>query len=74
MGSARLAQAEASRADNYLRALKRELGDEAAGSEIIGPTKMIDGIGTLDLGGRTLTLKTWKTAHTNNDITVHGIR
>jgi quinoprotein relay system zinc metallohydrolase 2 len=71
VGSAKLPQAEASRADNYLRALKRELGDQAQGSEIIGPTKLIDDTGTLDIGGRTLTLRTWKTAHTNNDITVY---
>jgi quinoprotein relay system zinc metallohydrolase 2 len=71
VGSKALAQAEASRADNYMRALNRELGSIAAGSEIIGPTKTIDGDGTLDLGARTLSLRTWKTAHTNNDLTVY---
>jgi quinoprotein relay system zinc metallohydrolase 2 len=71
VGSFKLAQAEATRAENYMRALNRELGDEASGSEIIGPTKTIDGEGTLDLGGRTLRLQTWKTAHTNNDLTVY---
>ncbi|WP_321799272.1 quinoprotein relay system zinc metallohydrolase 2 [Caballeronia sp. J97] len=71
VGSATLAQAEAARADNYMRALKRELGSVAAGSEIVAPTKTIDGTGTLDIGGRTLTLRTWKTAHTNNDLTVY---
>jgi quinoprotein relay system zinc metallohydrolase 2 len=71
VGSAALAQAEASRADNYMRALNRELGSAAAGSEIVPPTKTIDGTGTLDIGGRTLTLRTWKTAHTNNDLTVY---
>jgi quinoprotein relay system zinc metallohydrolase 2 len=71
VGSAKLAQAEASRADNYKRVLKRELGDEGQGSEIIGPTQTVNGSGTLDLGGRTLTLRTWETAHTNNDMTVY---
>ncbi|SAL51754.1 beta-lactamase domain-containing protein [Caballeronia turbans] len=71
VGSVALAQAEASRADNYMRALNRELGSAAAGSEIVAPTMTIDGVGTLDLGGRTLTLRTWKTAHTNNDLTVY---
>jgi quinoprotein relay system zinc metallohydrolase 2 len=71
VGSAKLAQAEASRADNYMRALNRELGSAAAGSEIVAPTRTIDGTGTLDIGGRTLTLRTWKTAHTNNDLTVY---
>lgn len=71
VGSKALAQAEASRADNYMRALNRELGDMAAGSEIVAPTMTIDGSGSIDLGGRTLTLRTWKTAHTNNDLTVY---
>ncbi|MEZ2351748.1 quinoprotein relay system zinc metallohydrolase 2 [Caballeronia sp. RCC_10] len=71
VGSVKLAQAEAARADNYLRALKRELGAAAEGSEIVPPTLTVDGSASLDLGGRTLTLQTWKTAHTNNDITVY---
>ncbi|VXC77397.1 Beta-lactamase domain-containing protein [Burkholderia sp. 8Y] len=71
VGSAKLAQAEAARADNYLRALNRELGDIAKGSEIIPPTKTVDGSETLDLGDRRLKLQTWKTAHTNNDMTVY---
>lgn len=71
VGNARLAQAEAARADNYLRALHRELGAAAEGSEIVPPTQSIHGEGTLDLGGRTLTLRSWKTAHTNNDLTVY---
>ncbi|WP_244816581.1 quinoprotein relay system zinc metallohydrolase 2 [Caballeronia sp. Lep1P3] len=71
VGSARLAQAEAARADNYLRALNRELGDAARGSRIIAPTLTVEGELRLDLGDRVLTLQTWKTAHTNNDITVY---
>ncbi|MFM0322136.1 quinoprotein relay system zinc metallohydrolase 2 [Caballeronia glebae] len=71
VGSAKLALAETSRADNYMRALNRELGSAAAGSEIVAPTRTIDGTRTLDIGGRTLTLRTWKTAHTNNDLTVY---
>ncbi|WP_250535578.1 quinoprotein relay system zinc metallohydrolase 2 [Caballeronia sp. AZ10_KS36] len=71
VGSVKLAQAEASRAENYLRALNRELGDIAEGSEIIGPTQTVDGSATLDLGDRPLTLRTWQTAHTNNDLTVY---
>ena len=71
VGSAKLAEAEVARADNYLRALHRELGASADGSEIIAPTLSVDGTMTLDLGERTLTLQSWKTAHTNNDITVY---
>jgi quinoprotein relay system zinc metallohydrolase 2 len=71
VGSAKLAQAEGMRADNYLRALNRELGDAAKGSEIIPPTDTVDGSADLDLGDRVLKLQTWKTAHTNNDMTVY---
>ncbi|MFM0140196.1 quinoprotein relay system zinc metallohydrolase 2 [Caballeronia grimmiae] len=71
VGSVKLPQAEAARGDNYLRALNRELGAAADGSEIVPPTLTVDGSASLDLGGRTLTLQTWKTAHTNNDITVY---
>jgi glyoxylase-like metal-dependent hydrolase (beta-lactamase superfamily II) len=51
--------------------LHRELGALANGSEIIAPTLPVNGRMTLDLGGRALTLQTWKTAHTNNDLTVY---
>jgi quinoprotein relay system zinc metallohydrolase 2 len=71
VGSATLPQAEASHADNYMRVLHRELGDQAKGSAIIPPTVLVDGKKTLDLGERLLTLQTWKTAHTNNDLTVY---
>ncbi|SAL14046.1 beta-lactamase domain-containing protein [Caballeronia terrestris] len=71
VGSAALGEAEASRADNYLRVLRRELGPLADGSEIVPPTLAVDGTKTLDLGHRKLILSTWKTAHTNNDLTVY---
>ncbi|MDR5857213.1 quinoprotein relay system zinc metallohydrolase 2 [Caballeronia sp. LZ062] len=71
VGSVKLTQAEASRAQNYLRVLNRELGDIATGSEIIPPTRTVDGTATLDLGDRALRLQTWQTAHTNNDMTVY---
>jgi quinoprotein relay system zinc metallohydrolase 2 len=71
VGSATLPEAEASHAQSYLRALKRELGAAADGSEIIPPTLVVSNDMTLDLGGRVLHLKAWKTAHTNNDLTVY---
>ena len=70
-GSATLAEAEASHADSYMRSLRRELGSLADGSEIVPPTLFVDGTMTLDLGNRALRLQTWKTAHTNNDLTVY---
>jgi quinoprotein relay system zinc metallohydrolase 2 len=74
VGSAKLAQAELSHAQSYLRVLRRELGDIAVGSRIIVPTMRVDGTRQIDLGHRILTLQTWKTAHTNNDLTVYDER
>ncbi|GAB7523073.1 quinoprotein relay system zinc metallohydrolase 2 [Paraburkholderia sp. 2C] len=71
VGSATLAEAEASHEDSYMRALKRELGDLADGSIIVPPTRAVAGSMKLDLGRRVLRLRTWKTAHTNNDLTVY---
>jgi quinoprotein relay system zinc metallohydrolase 2 len=74
VGSAKLPEAEMSHADSYLRVLRRELGDIAAGSRIIMPTVLVDGVRQIDLGHRILTLQSWKTAHTNNDLTVYDDR
>jgi quinoprotein relay system zinc metallohydrolase 2 len=71
VGSATLAEAEASHEESYMRALKRELGDLADGSVIVPPTLPVTGSLKLDLGKRVLRLQTWKTAHTNNDLTVY---
>jgi quinoprotein relay system zinc metallohydrolase 2 len=71
VGSATLAEAEASHEESYMRVLKRELGGLADGSEIVPPTLTVTGSTTLDLGNRVLRLQTWKTAHTNNDLTVY---
>lgn len=74
VGSDKLAEAEMSHAANYLRVLTRELGDVAAGSRVIPPTLPVHDTLDLDLGSRVLTLRTWKTAHTNNDLTVYDKR
>jgi quinoprotein relay system zinc metallohydrolase 2 len=71
VGSAALAEAEASHEESYLRVLKRELGELADGSVIVPPTLTVSGNMKLDLGKRVLRLRTWKTAHTNNDLTVY---
>jgi quinoprotein relay system zinc metallohydrolase 2 len=71
VGSATLAEAEASHEESYMRVLRRELGALADGSKIVPPTLTVSGSTTLDLGNRVLRLQTWKTAHTNNDLTVY---
>lgn len=54
----------------YLNALRRDLGAAADGSEVVAPTMLVDKVATLDIGGRTLELRAWSVAHTDNDLTV----
>lgn len=71
VGHVRLAAALAARGQNYRRALLRELGDVAAGSELIAPDLEVGERLDLDLGGRVLELTAWPTAHTDNDLSAH---
>ncbi|HMK13471.1 MAG TPA: quinoprotein relay system zinc metallohydrolase 2, partial [Burkholderiales bacterium] len=70
VGHDKLPAVMAARGGNYLNALKRDLGPATQGSEIIIPTLTVKDVLELDLGGRRLTLKAWRTAHTDNDLTV----
>ena len=71
VGSDKLPETELSHSQSYLHVLTRELGSIAAGSRVIPPTLLVHGTLDLDLGSRVLTLRTWKTAHTNSDLTVY---
>ncbi len=64
------ARTMAVRSRPYVNALRRDLGAAADGSEVIAPTMVVDKVATLDLGGRTLELRAWNVAHTDNDLTV----
>ena len=70
IGHARLANAMRRRGPNYLNALQRELGDTAGQSQVILPTRSVAVTDELDLGGRILSLRAWKTAHTDTDLSV----
>ncbi|BAL27137.1 quinoprotein relay system zinc metallohydrolase 2 [Azoarcus sp. KH32C] len=70
VGAARLPEALAARAAHYEAALVAALGDAAAGSRIVAPDLLVEDHLRLDLGGRTLLLQRWPTAHTDNDLTV----
>lgn len=70
IGHAKLPLAMATRAQNYLNAIKRVLGAAADGSVIVAPTQTLTDTLELDLGGRKLALRAWRTAHTDNDVTV----
>lgn len=72
VGHAKLARGLSARADRYLSINQKTLGDEAfAGTKIVLPTLAVNDTQTLDLGERTLTLTAQKTAHTDNDLTIH---
>ncbi len=71
VGHAKLARALAARADRYLTTSRDSLSAEAfEGTRVIPPSVTVESEKTLDLGGRVLTLKARKTAHTDNDMTV----
>jgi quinoprotein relay system zinc metallohydrolase 2 len=71
VGHRNLPQALAARGQYYLDAYRRSMGHEfMAATKIIPPTLAVADDVKLDLGGRILILKAWRTAHTDNDLTV----
>jgi quinoprotein relay system zinc metallohydrolase 2 len=71
VGNTKLVAAMGSRGQIYLNSMNRELGEEAAGAQIIAPSIKVDAEQVLDLGNRKLSLKAWPTAHTDHDLTVY---
>jgi quinoprotein relay system zinc metallohydrolase 2 len=70
VGAATLAAAiDASRA-YFVEHYAADLDSPATGNDVIGPDTTVETTRTLDLGGRTLTLRAWPKAHTDSDLTV----
>jgi quinoprotein relay system zinc metallohydrolase 2 len=71
VGHKNLPQAIARRGQFYLDGFGRTMGSELIEEvRMVAPTMLADGSITLDLGSRTLSLRAWPTAHTDNDLTV----
>jgi quinoprotein relay system zinc metallohydrolase 2 len=71
VGHRNLPRALAARGNFYLEAFRRIMGEKLMdGVRVISPTLLVDGTVKLDLGSRTLTLKSWPTAHSDNDVSV----
>lgn len=72
IGHERLAGAMRVRAEAYEANLRKMLGEQAAGSRIVLPTRTVAAGQALelDLGKRRLRLRAWAPAHTDHDLTV----
>jgi quinoprotein relay system zinc metallohydrolase 2 len=70
VGHARLAASLAARAPFYLRAMQRDFAAADQARSVVAPTVAVAERLELDLGGRTLELRAWPTAHTDTDLTV----
>ncbi len=70
VGHSDLASSMAQRKENYLKNLATWVGTPALGNEVIPPSLTVASSKTIDLGGRSLDLTAYPTAHSSTDMAV----
>ena len=71
VGHRNLPRALAARGQFYIDAFRRIMGEQLLdGVRMVAPTLLVDGTIKLDLGSRTLSVRSWPAAHSDNDLTV----
>ena len=73
-GHRRLARSMTVRSPFYLDAFERLVGPAFEGARVVVPSIEVSDETRIDLGDRVLVLTAWRTAHTDNDLTVLDLR
>ena len=70
VGNAALLDAIARNKDFFVKQYPSDMDAPPTRDQVIGPDRLVERELTLDLGGRSLVLRAWPTAHTDCDLTV----